>query len=103
VKHLDASDLFPPVGEWVMPPRPHAAVFDPSSALLAVAKETDALLFDVASHALVDTLPVPGGLACTSGVRGVAFSRGGRILVGREHCATSTPSATTRFFWRILP
>jgi DNA-binding beta-propeller fold protein YncE len=103
VKHLDAGDLHPPLGEWVMPPKPRGLAFDPSSALLAVANETDALLFDVASYGLIGTLPVPGGLHCTSGVRGVAFSRGGRILVGREHCATSTPFATTRFFWRILP
>jgi hypothetical protein len=102
VKHLDAGALWPPLGEWIVPPLPRALAFDPTSALLAVANETDALVFDVATHALLHTLPVPAP-SCTRGVRGVAFSRGGRILMGREDCATSTIFPTTRFFWRILP
>ncbi len=77
----------------------YALSFDADSSSVAVATESAIQVFDAGSQTLLDTLPVP--VPGCGAVTNAGWTRGGRLLVGRQSCPS--PDPLSRLFWRVLP
>lgn len=87
IADFSGADLTTTFGAWNTGPYPRSAAFDPASRVLAATDGHSLYIFDVATHAALQTFALD--LAGCGEVTKVRISRGGRIALAYAQCGTA--------------